>query len=89
MWGEFTGHRWIPHTKASNAEKVSIWWRHHAQRVIVCNAVWKSNQNEASFDVLSRIDFYSDRRKYIPANGLHCERRGLDNTYLILITELS
>ena len=20
LWGEFTGHRWIPHTKASNAE---------------------------------------------------------------------
>ena len=21
--------RWIPHTKASNADNVSIWWRHH------------------------------------------------------------
>ena len=29
LWGEFTGHRWIPHTKASNAEYISIWWRHH------------------------------------------------------------
>ena len=38
--GEFTGHRWIPLTKASdaelwiflwssNVENVSIWWRHH------------------------------------------------------------
>ena len=27
LWGEFTGHRWIPLTKASNAENVSIWWR--------------------------------------------------------------
>ena len=27
--GEFTGHRWIPAQKASNAENVSIWWRHH------------------------------------------------------------
>ena len=27
--GEFTGDRWIPRTKASNAENVSIWWRHH------------------------------------------------------------
>ena len=26
---EFTGHRWIPRTKASNAENVFIWWRHH------------------------------------------------------------
>ena len=30
LWGEFTGHRWIPRTqKASNAENVFIWWRHH------------------------------------------------------------
>ena len=28
VW-EFTGDRWIPRTKASNAENVSIWWRHH------------------------------------------------------------
>ena len=26
---EFTGDRWIPRTKASNAENISIWWRHH------------------------------------------------------------
>ena len=24
-----TGYRWIPAQKASNAENVSIWWRHH------------------------------------------------------------
>ena len=29
LWGELTGHRWIPCTKASNEENVSIWWRHH------------------------------------------------------------
>ena len=35
LWGEFTGDRWIPPppppppTKASDAENVSIWWRHH------------------------------------------------------------
>ena len=29
LWGEFTGTRWIPRTKAGNAENVSIWWRHH------------------------------------------------------------
>ena len=29
LWGEFTGDRWIPAQKASNAENVSIWWRHH------------------------------------------------------------
>ena len=26
---EFTGGRWIPAQMASNAENVSIWWRHH------------------------------------------------------------
>ena len=30
LCGEFTGDRWIPRTKASDAENVSIWWRHHA-----------------------------------------------------------
>ena len=29
LWGEFTGDRWIPRTKVSNAENVSIWWRHY------------------------------------------------------------
>ena len=29
LWGEFTDDRWIPRTKASNAENASIWWRHH------------------------------------------------------------
>ena len=24
-----TGDRWIPRTKASNAENIFIWWRHH------------------------------------------------------------
>ena len=29
LCGEFTGDRWIPRPKASNAENVSISWRHH------------------------------------------------------------
>ena len=29
LWGESTGDRWIPRTRASNAENASIWWRHH------------------------------------------------------------
>ena len=29
LWQEFTGDRWIPAQKASNAENISIWWRHH------------------------------------------------------------
>ena len=28
LWGEFTGDRWIPHTK-DNTENASILWRHH------------------------------------------------------------
>ena len=30
LWGEFTGDRWFPSQRASNAANVSIWWRHHA-----------------------------------------------------------
>ena len=36
LWGEFTGDRSIPRTKASNAENVSIWWCHHE------NCIYKS-----------------------------------------------
>ena len=30
LCGEFTGDREFPAQMASNAENVSIWWRHHA-----------------------------------------------------------
>ena len=33
LCGEFTGDRWIPAQRASNAENVSIWWRHLAYDV--------------------------------------------------------
>ena len=42
LWGEFTGDRWIPLTKASDDENVSIWWRHHVYRhmaSICCNGL--------------------------------------------------
>ena len=29
LWGEFTGDRWIPHTKGSDVENISSPWRHH------------------------------------------------------------
>ena len=32
--GEFTGDRWIPHTKGHNAVNVSIWWRHHELQLL-------------------------------------------------------
>ena len=39
LWGEFTGDRWIPAQRASNAENVSIWWRHHGMCVYVLYVV--------------------------------------------------
>ena len=33
--GEFTGDRWIPTQRASNAENVSIWWRHHVSIILL------------------------------------------------------
>ena len=45
VWGEKTGdrwiprsHRWIPRTKASDAEHVSIWWRHLENRKYRCRS---------------------------------------------------
>ena len=32
LWEEYTGDRWIPQ-RASNAENVSIWWRHHVSQL--------------------------------------------------------
>ena len=32
LCGEFTGDRWIPAQRASYAENVSIWWRHHVPK---------------------------------------------------------
>ena len=29
LWGESTGGRWFPSQRASIAENISIWWRHH------------------------------------------------------------
>ena len=33
--GEFSGDRWIPSTKASNKENVSIWLRHHVNWLFI------------------------------------------------------
>ena len=29
FWGEFTGDRWIPSRRTSNADNIPIWWCHH------------------------------------------------------------
>ena len=41
LWGEFTGDQWIPRTKASNTENVSIWWSHHAM-MVTCHEIYFS-----------------------------------------------
>ena len=38
LCGEFTGDRWIPAQRTSNAENVSIWWRHHGLKLCVENS---------------------------------------------------
>ena len=43
--GEFTGDRWIPGQVASNAENVSISWRHHAN----LEKAWHTGSKTVSF----------------------------------------
>ena len=41
LWGEFGVDRWIPRTqRASNAENVSIWGRHHVKTSWRVNTLW-------------------------------------------------
>ena len=47
LWGEFTGGRWIPTQRASNAENVPIWWRHHGERRLTA----KSHETSKSRDI--------------------------------------
>ena len=61
-WGEFTGHRWIPHTKGQLREIFLIGWRHYGGRVthksdgIVSHKGLSSFVNESVFqDVVCRI----------------------------------
>ena len=37
LWGESTGHRWIPLTKGQLYERVSMSWRHHMFAVGACD----------------------------------------------------
>ena len=46
LWGEFTGNRWIPRTKAGNAENASIWWRHHALNVLIYSSHWAPERRQ-------------------------------------------
>ena len=46
LCGEFTDDRWIPRIMASNAENVSIWWRHHIvfNWIAVASQLWESTR---------------------------------------------
>ena len=62
LWGEFTSGRWILHTEASNAENVSIWWRHHDEIVFsfsICGNPlwWKTGTNQScSINAMTTAD---------------------------------
>ena len=40
LWGEFTDDLWVPPQRASDAENVSIWWRHHVMIHLDPFATW-------------------------------------------------
>ena len=48
-------HRWIPHTKASDAEHVSIWWRHHENRKYRCMRITRKLGSTATSTVITRL----------------------------------
>ena len=52
LWGEFTGE--FPAQKASNAENVSIWWRHHGSE----------NDNDLWFVLLMGVNKINIRSGY-------------------------
>ena len=58
--GEFTGDRWIPRTKGSNAKKVFIWWLHH-----VCDKTSTSTMLTILRKVFTwNLDFLLSRLNY-------------------------
>ena len=42
LCGEFTGDRRIPAQRPSNAENVSIWWRHHGVSLLLDWILWRT-----------------------------------------------
>ena len=40
LWGESTGHRWLPSQRASYVENVSIWWHHVFQCFFSGASIW-------------------------------------------------
>ena len=60
LCGEFTGDQWIPAQMASNAENVSIWWRHHYMRTFfwpfVMGIYWSPVESPHKWSVIQSSD---------------------------------
>ena len=59
VW-DFTGHLWIPRTKASGAEIVSIWWHHHACTLVCLCHIYRQVSNIRRTLVDNKIVDHSD-----------------------------
>ena len=81
LWGESTGDRWILITKASNAENVSISWRHNGD---IESAIWRFNtlrpeENQAlcrrhfqmHIPVQKLLYFDSNFLEFVPRDSVH------------------
>ena len=70
-----TGHLWFPSQRASNAERVSIWWRHHndAMRWLARNKGWVLSASCVVFWYVGPkyklISFDENQLKTIPCTG--------------------
>ena len=71
LWGEFIDDRWIPHTNiTSNAENVSIWWRHH-DPVDPCTSLWSAKGHSHGHERLPPISLFTVvKRTRVPAGYL-------------------
>ena len=73
LWQTLTGDRWIPAQMASNAENVSIWWRHHGSNLIyfwIClKSFWWHVSN--IFDFIIMLDIYHVDTEFLRFDGWH------------------
>ena len=60
LCGEFTGE--FPAQMASNAEKVSIWWRHHVKPLclLIATATRQAATQQLKLQVTRALSFYGD-----------------------------
>ena len=66
LCGEFTGNQWIPAQMASNAENVSIWWRHDVMESYRVSFVSSKSEQSLTFEVfvLSATSYYIKLRLF-------------------------